>query len=144
MERIESFRGEFRFLSNFHMAAIEFCGMEFPSVEHAFQASKTHDAAEKQQVANASTAGSAKRLGRRVTLRADWEFVKRSIMLELVRLKFQTHADLRQRLLATGDAELVEGNTWGDRYWGVVDGTGENHLGKILMQVRSELRQANA
>lgn len=74
-------------------------------------------------------------------LRPDWEEAKVGIMEELVRLKFTAHADLRARLLATGDAELIEGNNWNDRFWGVCRGQGQNQLGLILMKVRSELAQ---
>ena len=107
----------------------------------AFQAAKTFDPDEKLAVAQATTPGSAKRLGGKVQLRPDWEQVKVGLMEDLVRLKFTTHADLRAKLLATGDAELVEGNNWNDRFWGVCRGKGRNELGKILMKVRSELAQ---
>jgi len=85
----------------------------------------------------------AKRLGRRVRLRSDWEQVKYDVMLDVVRAKFNQHPDLAQKLLATGDEELVEGNDWGDTYWGVCNGRGKNMLGKILMRVRAELRGEN-
>lgn len=83
------------------------------------------------------TAGQAKRRGYRVKLRDDWELVKLGIMEDLVRQKFNEKT-LGDMLLATGDAELVEGNDWGDKFWGVCDGEGQNMLGKILMKVRSE------
>ena len=85
----------------------------------------------------------AKRLGRRMRLRSDWEQVKYDVMLDVVRAKFNQHPDLAQKLLATGDEELVEGNDWGDTYWGVCNGRGKNMLGKILMRVRAELRGEN-
>ena len=77
-------------------------------------------------------------------LRPDWEKVKNGIMEEIVCAKFTQHTDLAEKLLATGDRVLVEGNHWGDTFWGVDTrtGQGENHLGKILMKVREELRQA--
>ncbi len=74
-------------------------------------------------------------------LRAEWESMKLDVMEACVRDKFTRNADLRRRLLETGDAELVEGNTWGDRFWGVCDGEGENHLGRVLIKVRGELRK---
>jgi hypothetical protein len=89
-----------------------------------------------------------KRLGRKVTLRSDWEQVKLDIMADLLRQKFTRYPDLRDLLLATGDLEIIEGNTWDDRFYGAVwDETeqrwiGENHLGKILMRIREELRSA--
>ena len=82
----------------------------------------------------------AKRFGRRVRLRLDWEQVKLDIMRQLVADKFARSDELRRRLLATGDAELVEGNAWNDTFWGVCRGRGQNHLGRILMEVRDGLR----
>jgi len=139
MITIDRFTGEYDFLSNFHPSPIEVNGILYPTVEHAFQAAKTSIPEERQALADTTTPGSAKRLGRKVQLRPDWEEVKVGIMEELVRLKFTTHPDLREQLLATGDAELVEGNNWNDRFWGVCRGQGRNELGKILTKVRSEL-----
>ena len=84
----------------------------------------------------------SKKLGRRVQLRPDWEEVKVGIMEEIVRAKFTQNEDLKQRLLATGDLVLEEGNSWHDTFWGVDARSrkGKNHLGRILMQVRQELR----
>ena len=82
----------------------------------------------------------AKREGRRVTLRPDWEEVKYQVMYEICCAKFTQNRELREILLATGDEYLEEGNTWGDRIWGTVNGQGNNWLGKILMQVREELK----
>ena len=144
MATIDRFTGDYDFLSNFHPSPIEVDGVTYPTVEHAFQAAKTSIPEEKQAVAAATTPGSAKRLGRKVQLRPDWEEVKVGIMEDLVRLKFTTHADLRAQLLATGDAELVEGNNWNDRFWGVCKGSGQNHLGKLLMKIRAELRSKSA
>ena len=139
MTIIDQFSGDYDFLSNFHPSPIEVDGVVHPTVEHAFQAAKTFDRTEKQSVGQAATPGLAKRLGRRVRLRPDWEKVKIGIMEALVRLKFTTHADLREKLLATGDAQLIEGNTWNDRFWGMCRGEGRNELGQILMRVRAEL-----
>jgi len=141
MTTIDRFTGDHDFLSNFHPSPVEVDGILYPTVEHAFQAAKTSDPDEKQALAETATPGSAKRLGRKVQLRPDCEEVKVGIMEELVRLKFTTHANLREQLLATGDAELVEGNNWNDRFWGVCRGKGQNQLGLILMKVRSELSQ---
>jgi hypothetical protein len=141
MTTINDFDGEFRFLSNFFPAEVEFGGHLYPSTEHAFQAAKTLSEAERSEIRSAPTPGKAKRLGRRVTLRTDWEAVKVQIMQTLVEKKFADR-ELKEKLLATGDAELIEGNTWGDCWWGVDanTGKGENHLGKILMEVRSCMR----
>lgn len=84
--------------------------------------------------------GEAKRLGRKATLRLDWEKVKLTIMEDLLRQKF-AWKELKEKLLSTGDEELVEGNTWSDTFWGVCNGKGENHLGKLLMKIREELKE---
>jgi len=138
---ITSFHGEFRWLSNFWPALVTLDGKEFPSVEHAYQAAKTFDIETRERFANIMLKpGDAKRMGRRVNIRPDWESVKLEVMLNLLREKFKC-ADMRKKLLATGDAELTEGNNWNDTFWGVCNGRGNNHLGKLLMQVRNELRE---
>lgn len=143
MSDITRFRGDHAFLSNFHPAEILFEGERYPTVEHAFQGAKTLDPGEREKVRLAATPTLAKRLGRKVTLRRDWEAIKVNVMRELLRLKFQ-HPELRERLLATGDVRLIEGNTWNDRTWGCVwvktQWVGRNLLGQLLMQVRAELQ----
>jgi len=141
VETIDSFEGEFRFLSNFYPSRIKFEDAVYESVEHAFQAAKTLDKAERAEVRAAPSPGKAKRLGRKVTLREDWETVKVPIMRTLVEEKFCNH-ELMKKLSATGDAELIEGNTWQDVFWGVDINTGEgkNKLGLILMAVRADIR----
>ena len=139
---ITEFQGEYRFLSNFYPAEVQFEGITYPSVEHAYQSAKTLDRAERQRLASIKDPAQAKRAGRALKYRADWEAVKFDVMEQCVRDKFTRHPDLRAKLLATGDAELVEGNTWGDRIWGVDppgSAQGENRLGMILMRVRSQL-----
>lgn len=136
---IEEFDGEYRFLSNFYPAPITYEGQEFPSVEHAYQAAKTFNPMHRDMVATAKYAGIAKKLGRHIDLRPDWDQVKLTIMERLLRKKFE-HAHLREMLLATGDEELIEGNYWKDTFWGVCNGEGENHLGKLLMKIRDEIR----
>lgn len=140
--KIESFSGKYRFLSNFYSVNVVFDGIEYPSTENAYQAAKTLDVYTRSRFV-AMTAGQAKKFGRQIRIRPDWEIVKVGIMLELLREKFKRGA-IRDRLLATGDAELIEGNTWGDRFWGVCNGVGENMLGKLLMQVREELRSGKS
>ena len=137
---ISSFFDQYRFLSNFYMAPIELGDIEYPSSEHAFQAAKTKDKKIRKKIARQPTARQAKQLGRAVELREDWEERKVNIMYRILFAKFNQHKDLREKLFATGDAELVEGNTWGDMYWGVCGGNGENKLGKLLMLLREELR----
>ena len=140
MIKITSFKGIYHFLSNFYLCDIELNGKIYPSLEHAFQATKTHCLADRESIRNASTPAYAKRLGLKVVLRADWEAVKLSIMKRLVSNKFALNKELADLLRQTGDAELIEGNNWGDAFWGVCGGVGRNHLGKILMEVREEIR----
>lgn len=112
---IASFDGEWRFLSNFHPSPVKFEGIEYETVEHAFQAAKTVSHGERILIAGETTPGRAKRAGRKVTLRTDWEDVKFGVMKTLVALKFTTNPDLALKLLDTGNRRLIEGNTWGDR-----------------------------
>lgn len=141
---IPAFRDEYRFLSNFWDAPVTYGGLTYMNNEAAFQAQKSLRLEDKLAF-TAIGSGKAKRLGRRVPLRPDWEDVKVGIMEEIVRAKFTQNDKLKQRLLATGDMVLEEGNTWHDTFWGIDlnTGEGENHLGKILMKVRAELAQAD-
>lgn len=138
-KKIERFRGPYEFLSNFHPVVVELDGMKYVSVEHAFQAAKTLNSGERNWVAAAANPGEAKKRGRKVALREDWEDVKLQVMLDLLRQKFTEHPILERDLLATGDADLEEGNWWGDTFWGTVRGEGDNWLGVLLMHVRKEL-----
>ena len=139
MNKIDRFEGEFAFLSNFFEAEVEWEGIKYPTNEHAFQAAKTLNPAKRLEIAALATPGKAKRAGRSVVLRHDWEKVKYNIMLEVVTAKFHQHEDLAEKLLATENAELIEGNWWNDTTWGVCNGTGSNWLGRILMTVRAQL-----
>ncbi len=109
------------------------------TVEHHFQAAKTDDPVWAARILNAPTPNAAKKLGRKAPMRPTWDQEKVAVMLALLRVKF-LWPDLAAALVATGDATLVEGNWWGDTFWGVCNGVGENHLGRLLMQVREELR----
>lgn len=138
---IKCFRGKYDFLSNFyHDCYIEADGYVYASVERYFQSMKNNSPAYKRAVAGARCEADAKHLGRKVSLRPDWDEIKDQVMLDGLRLKF-ADLELRQKLLDTGDAYLEESNTWGDRYWGTVKGEGKNMLGKLLMQVRDEIRK---
>ncbi len=141
-DKIDSFAGQYRWLSNFWYAEVEYKGVQYPTTEHAFQAAKTEDLGQRRHVQKAVNPAEAKRRGRQVTLRSEWESMKDGIMLDLNRQKFRD-PDLRKKLLATGNATLIEGNTWGDMYWGVCAhiGKGKNRLGQILMQIRDEVRK---
>lgn len=139
MSRIESFSGEYRFLSNFYPAAVHLDGVVYPTVEHAYQAAKTLDPEERETIRLSPSPSIAKKLGRHLRMRQDWEEIKLETMALLVIEKFETNIDLATKLLGTGQAELVEGNWWGDTYWGVCRGKGENNLGRILMATRQQL-----
>jgi ribA/ribD-fused uncharacterized protein len=144
--RIDDFRGNYHFLSNFAPAGVTLDGMQFPTVEHAYQAAKTLEPEERQQILEASTPGLARKMGRKLTQRPDWPEIKVKVMQDLVAQKFNAHPDLVKLLLATGRAELVEGNTWHDNFWGdcrcprCAEVTGRNQLGRLLMDVRERLR----
>lgn len=141
-KEIKVFRGEYEFLSNFFNVPIEYKGMYYLNSEAAFQAQKCRTEEEKIPFMTC-TATKAKRMGRQVLLRPDWESVKIQLMEEIVRAKFSQNPRLAEKLLKTGDKMLIEGNTWRDTFWGVdlESGKGENHLGQILMKVRSELEE---
>ena len=134
-----SFAGEYAALSNFYPKPIEYNNLLFDTTEHAYQAAKTAYQFEQLWIQAAETPGIAKRRGRKVTLRQDWEAIKDQVMLDLLRLKFKDPV-LAPILIATGEELLVEGNTWGDTYWGCCNGVGHNKLGELLMQVRYELQ----
>lgn len=138
---IPCFRNEYRFLSNFWNVPVTYDGLTYQNAEAAFQAQKCINEADKVPFTSLC-ANDAKRLGRNVQLRYDWDLVKLPIMKEIVRAKFTQNDDLKQQLLSTGNLVLEEGNNWRDRFWGInlKTGEGENHLGRILMQVRTELQ----
>ena len=137
MNRITSFQGEFRWLSNFAPVEVVFDGESYSSTEHAYQAAKTLDPEERKLVQSQPTPGQAKRMGRQITVRKDWLEVKENVMLDLTRQKY-AQEPYRSKLRATGDCEIEAGNTWGDTFWGVCRGRGQNKLGQILMRIRSE------
>jgi ribA/ribD-fused uncharacterized protein len=156
LTRINRFQGEYRFLSNFWMCPVFYEGKLYPSSEHAYQAAKTLREGQREYIRSAKTAGSAKRRGREITLRPDWDEVKVDVMRAILEEKFgldhlsvgyqtgKAHKqELAEKLLATGDAVLIEGNTWGDTFWGVCKGSGQNWLGFLLMEIRMLLRERN-
>lgn len=133
------FRDEYAFLSNFYPVKISYKGIVWPSAEHAFQAAKTNDPNEKLAILQATTPGQAKRLGRKVTLRPEWDSIKVAVMREIVFRKFfDAENGLYKKLISIWD-EIVEENEWGDTFWGVCNGVGSNHLGKILMDIRARI-----
>ena len=134
---INKFRGKYYFLSNFYETPVTWNGLTYLNNEAAFQSAKTFS--DRECFTNLDPS-SAKKLGRKVQLRSDWENVKDDVMYEICKAKFSQNTELKKRLLSTGNEQLEEGNTWGDKIWGTVNGIGENRLGKILMRIREELR----
>jgi ribA/ribD-fused uncharacterized protein len=130
---INDFRSDHAFLSNFYAHGGQL------TAEHIYQAMKTENIGDQIAILSAKTPGQAKRLGQKVTLRKDWEEIKLLVMEAILVMKFTPGTMEHDLLLATGDEELVEGNTWGDTFWGVCRGKGENHLGKLLMKIRDDL-----
>lgn len=141
---IKQFTGQWKFLSNFWPCRIEYEGVIYPSSEHAYQAAKTCSPGVKRMIAGLSSPALAKRKGRQIEITnpIQWEGAKVLVMEEIVTAKFIQSRELAGRLLATRDKLLQEGNTWGDTFWGIDLKTseGENHLGIILMNVRSRLK----
>lgn len=141
---IDDFAGQYGFMSNFYLSPIEHEGKMWSTVEHAYQAAKTLDPELREKIRLLTWPGAAKRAGNTLALRADWEQVKFSVMQELLRKKFTIPA-LRKLLDETYPHALIEGNTWHDKIWGVCvcsrcGGRGQNLLGKLLVQIREEIR----
>jgi ribA/ribD-fused uncharacterized protein len=144
MIAIRAFKGKYAFLSNFYPCSVMLDGHIYPSVEHAYQAAKYHPSQRAQLRDKTLTSAWAKRLGRKAPLPADWETQKVGVMRQLIAEKFVIGTRLATELLLTGDRPLIEGNTWGDTYWGVCRGEGQNVLGKLLEERRAELKKAIA
>jgi len=140
---IEIFRGEYFFLSNFYQTPIEFENKVYPSSENAYQAAKTDQQNRDEFMLHKNGAsispGEAKRLGRKVKLRENWENLRLQVMEDILRIKFKPNSYLANKLIRTETRQLIEGNTWRDTYWGSYNGKGQNNLGKILMKIRESL-----
>ena len=139
MDVIARFREEYEFLSNFYEVPVTFRGLTYGSSEAAFQAWKTLDPSEHERFTHLRPHQS-KEEGRKLTIREDWDEVKVSIMDEILRAKFSQNPELLEKLLATKQALLVEGNYWKDTFWGFDSnlGYGQNMLGQLLMRIRAE------
>lgn len=138
---ILEFQGQHRWLSNFWPCVVELEGMQFQSVEAAYVAAKTTCMITRKEIQQLASAGDCKRYGRKLKLRPDWEEVKLEIMRQLLQQKFAKGSDLAIKLLKTGDCKIIEGNSWGDTFWGVCRGVGSNHLGNLIMVIRSQLKE---
>lgn len=137
LNTIDSFSGRHRWLSNFWPCLVPLGQFMYPSVENAYQAQKFPES--EREAFTRYAPGYAKKIATHRTLPEDWDTKKHSIMAQLIRRKFHFGSELAGLLIATDNAILVEGNTWGDTYWGVCDGDGENQLGHILMGHREHL-----
>ncbi len=149
-----TFSGDMDWASNFYEVPIVFDDMkhqlraifpqfkfdtlEYPSSEHLYQALKTTNEEDRELIRTAPTTGTAKKQGGKIMPRMDWDYVKVDAMRLTLYLKFYQHPDLLLKLIETGKQELIEGNWWGDKFWGVCDKTneGENWLGRLLMEIR--------
>ena len=141
--KILRFDGDHRYLSNFFDAPFVWKGKQWKTTEHAYQAMKATEEWQREYIRNLSSARDAKKEGKKVKIRSDWDAVKDCVMQEIVFEKFSQNKHLAKLLKETGDAILEEGNTWGDVYWGICppeSGIGENKLGIILMYVREKLK----
>jgi ribA/ribD-fused uncharacterized protein len=137
--QIKGFFGEYRFLSNFELGDVIYEGIKYPSSENAYQAAKSLDLEIRKQFVNISP-NESKKLGQKIDVRKDWEEVKYGIMYQIVLDKFSRNYELGDLLIETGDKYLEETNSWKDKVWGVCDDVGKNWLGKILMDVRTQIK----
>lgn len=147
---IDSFSGKYAFLSNFSKTRVSVFGFEFPTAEHAFQAAKSTKIADLQAILVCGTPTLARRYGRKVELRPNWEEIKVDVMRQVLAAKFALGSELAKKLIKTGGAHLVEGNKHGDEFWGCVTSAqgntpwqGMNQLGILLMERRTELARAD-
>lgn len=137
--RIESFEGEYSFLSNFYPCRIEVEQYVFNNAEAVFQAMKCKQENDRDAF-QSLTGAEAKKLGRRIEMRDNWDNVKVEAMRRALLMKFTQNPVLAKKLVMTGDAELIEGNQWHDTFWGVCNGVGANYLGMLLMELRGVLK----
>jgi len=139
---IRSFRGKHAFLSNFYTCNVTIGKETYQTTEHYYQSQKATSDAVRKAIGFASSAKVAKKMGRNIICRKDWDDVKDAVMLEALRAKFSI-PELAKMLVETGNAIIEESNSYGDRYWGIDSdtGKGQNKLGKMLMRIRDEIRR---
>ena len=143
-DNIKGFFGPYRWLSNFHLCSIPYEGLVYPSTENAYQAAKV-DLMFRDEFVTCSP-NDSKTLWKKFNPKYDakgWDEVKLDIMNELLVTKFNTNDDLKQKLIDTDRRFIEETNCWGDVYWGVCDGVGENVLGNLIMGIRDQLQFEN-
>lgn len=139
---IPFFIGNYGFLSNFYSSQVTISNVWYPTVEHAYQAAKTLDLNWRYKIENCQSPGLAKRIGKLVPVRENWDEIKLTIMNYLLIQKFSYYKELENWLIGTFNKTLVEGNYWGDKFWGCAWNKekevleGENNLGKLLMKIR--------
>lgn len=139
MQQITSFSGKYFFLSNFYPCQVEFESIIYPSSEHAYMAAKTVDVSVRKTILNIETPGKVKQFGKTIELRSNWNNLRLHFMDLIVKSKF-SNSDLMEMLDETKGYELIEGNTWGDKFWGQSPlGVGRNELGKLLMSIRDDI-----
>lgn len=139
MNDINSFRGEYYFLSNFYPTTIIYNNIKYTNAEAAYQSMKTEDKNIRKSFSNLN-GSQAKFKGKDLRIRSNWELIKEQVMYEVCLEKFKQNEDLKIKLFNTGDCYIEECNTWNDIEWGVCNGIGKNKLGIILMRIRSELK----
>ncbi|OGH03186.1 MAG: hypothetical protein A2798_00280 [Candidatus Levybacteria bacterium RIFCSPHIGHO2_01_FULL_37_17] len=139
--KIPHYETSYFLFSNFSPHKLVYKGVEYPTLEHAFQTQKFLDEPTREEVRNAQSPLMAFNIGRsRPGKREDWSRIKLNIMYELLREKVMQHEEVKDALMKTGDKEIVEENP-NDDFWGSgKDGRGANHMGKALMRVRDELK----
>lgn len=135
---INRFREEYKWLSNMYVCDVMYNGHVYPSVENAYQVAKCKFDVE-QKIFYTCSPRDAKRFGRNVRMKEDFEANKISIMLDIIRAKFTQNNYLKGKLIDTYPAKIIEGNTWNDHFWEVCNGYGENKLGLCIMKVRDEI-----
>ena len=129
---------EYQFLSNMARVWVDYEEHSYFSVEHAYQAAKSTNPRDRKLMFRVASPYDAKRIAKSFVVRQDWHQIKLQVMEDLLRQKFNTEP-FKFKLKATGNAYIEETNTWGDTYWGVCNGKGDNHLGKLIMKIRSEM-----
>lgn len=139
---ISEFQGEYRWLSNFAPVSVCQNGVVYPSVEHAYMSAKSDSIDWKMFCKHTKSPGTVKKASRDIQLVANWDAIKVEVMGNCLRDKF-LQEPYKTLLLRTGDVHIQEGNRWGDKFWGVDlrTGKGLNTLGKLIMEIREELKE---